>query len=38
MLHRLKVRQLEVFATYMKTGSVTQTARELNTTQPACVG
>lgn len=34
MLHRLKVRQLEVFATYMKLGSVTQTALELNTTQP----
>lgn len=34
MLHRLKVRQLEAFAVFMKSGSVTQTAREMNTTQP----
>ncbi|PZU24507.1 MAG: LysR family transcriptional regulator [Shinella sp.] len=33
-MYRLKIRELEVFAAYMKSGSVTQTARELNTTQP----
>ncbi len=33
-MHRLKIRQLETFLVYMKTGSVTEAAEELNTTQP----
>ena len=33
-MHRLKIRQLETFLVYMKTGSVTEAADELNTTQP----
>jgi DNA-binding transcriptional LysR family regulator len=33
-MHRLKIRQLECFLVYMKTGSVTVAAQELHTTQP----
>lgn len=33
-MRRLKISQLETFVVYMKTGSVTQAAYELNTTQP----
>jgi DNA-binding transcriptional LysR family regulator len=33
-MRRLKISQLETFVVYMKTGSVTQAANELNTTQP----
>ena len=33
-MHRLKIRQLESFLVYMKTGSVTVAAQELHTTQP----
>jgi len=33
-MHRLKIRQLECFLVYMKTGSVTIAAQELHTTQP----
>ena len=33
-MYRLKIRQLECFLVYMKTGSVTVAAQELRTTQP----